>query len=357
MHPTQTHSIHRQSLCTACAILLLLIPLHAGAESLFSRASRGFSNFFMGCDTTYITPQKYHITTQAELSYWHDYYSIRSSETRNRMAIESVPSLVFGGYIYYSILGFGLSWNLNDLGKPHGETNGTSMRRSLSIHTARLFAEIFTYTSGKTARITHLTDFDFSNRDKSFSGLNSKLFGLQAFYIFNNRRYSWPAAYGENAVQRKSQGSWTLGFQYNHQAITLNEKELPDYLKDVIDSTLVFRRVDYNDYSVSVGYAYNWVLGRNLLLAVSLQPSIGYRRSNIEEADLTHNVLNNISTDLTTRASFFWNNTKYFSGIMLEMHTYSYRRDTFGLTNTYGTLKFVFGFNFFRKSQPATKHM
>lgn len=332
--------------------MFMLLPLSAGAEGRLAKVVDGVTQFFMGCDTAYVTPQQYHITTQGELSYWHDFYHLRSRETGNNMVIESVPSMVLGGYFYYGILGLGLSWNLNDLGKPDGETNGTSMRRSLSLHTARLFAEVFTYSSGKTARITHLTDFDFSGRDRSFSGLNSRLFGLHAFYIFNNRRFSWPAAFGENAVQRRSQGSFTLGFQYNKQAVTFNARELPDYLREDIDPTLLFHRVDYSDYSLSIGYAYNCVLGRNLLLAIAVEPSLGYRRSNIEEADFTHDILNNVSTDLVGRASFFWNNTKLFAGAILELHTYSYRRNTFGLTNTYGTLKFVCGFNCMRKRHP-----
>lgn len=322
---------------------------NAEARSFFSRFAEGWAKFFMSCDTTYITPQKYNITIQSELSYWHDYYNIRSSETGKRMVIESEPSMVLGGYVFYSILGFGLSWNLNDIGKPNGQTNGTSIRKGFSLHTARLFAEVFTYSSGKTARITHLSDFDFKDRDRSFSGLDSKVFGVHAFYIFNNRKFSWPAAFGENAVQRKSCGSWTLGFQYNKQDITLNDKELPDYLVNKVDQSLLFRKVNYSDYSISVGYAFNWVIGRNLLLAIAAQPSIGYRRSNIEGSDFSHNILNNVSTDLTTRASFFWNNTHLFSGLILELHTYSYRQNTFGLTNTYGTLKFVFGFNCWRK--------
>jgi hypothetical protein len=320
--------------------------------SAFSRFLTGFTNFFMGCDTNYVTPQKYQFTAQAELSYWHDYYRIRSSESQNRMTIQSVPSLVLGGYLYYGFLGYGISWNLNDIGKPNGQTNGTSMRQAISINTARIFAEAFLYRSGKTARITHLTDFDFKGKDNSFSGLDSKLFGLQAFYIFNNRKFSWPAAFGENAVQRRSCGSWNLGFQYNHQSITFNDAELPEYLVSTIDTTLLFNGVDYNDYSISIGYSFNWVVRRNLLLAISLQPSIGYRRSNIEEADFTHDILNNVSTDLTTRASVIWNNTKFFSGLILELHTYSYRKSKFGLTNTYGTLKFVLGFNFLKKKPP-----
>lgn len=321
-------------------------------RSLLTRVIDGFSNFFMGCDTTYVTPQKYQFTAQMELSYWHDYYFIRSSQTDNTMTIQSDPSAILGGYVYYSILGYGVTWNLNDLGIPAGKTNGTSMRRTLTIHTAKIFAELYQFNSGKGAEIRYITDMPLSDKDRSFSGLDSRCNGINAMYIFNNRHFSWPAAFGENAVQRKSCGSWSVGFQYNHQRVTFDKDALSEELSQKIDSTLLFHKVNYHDYNVSVGYNYNWVLRRNLTLAVSVMPNIGYRRSNITEAqEDRHSILNNISTDLNLRMSLFWNNTKVFNGLMFEAHTYSYRTDKLGLTNTYGTIKYVLGFNFLRKPQ------
>jgi hypothetical protein len=173
--------------------------------------------------------------------------------------------------------------------------------------------------------------------------------------MFNNRHFSWPAAFGANAVQRKSCGSWSVGFQYNHQSISFDKEELPDYIKEDIDSTLLFNHVNYQDYSVSVGYNYNCVLGRNILFAISFIPSIGYRRSNITEGlDLKNLTLNNLSTDLNLRMSLFWNNTRMFSGLIFEAHTYDYRKDKFGLTNTYGTLKYLLGVNFWKKPRLKT---
>lgn len=317
------------------------------------RMIESVSNFFMGCDTTYVTPQKYQFTAQMELSYWHDYYFLRSSETRNTMVIQSDPSVILGGYLYYSILGYGIVWNMNDLGIPAGKTNGTSMRQSLVVHTAKFFGEYYSFNSGKGAEIRSVSDIDLRGKDRTFHGLDSRCNGFNIVYLFNNRHFSWPAAFGANAVQRKSCGSWSIGFQYNHQKISLDADALPDYLKTNIDSTLLFSKVNYNDYSLSVGYNYNCVLGRNVLFAVSLMPNIGYRRSNITEAqEEKHSILNNISTDINLRMSLFWNNTRLFSGLIFETHTYSYRKDKFGLTNTYGTLKYMLGFNFWRKPQP-----
>lgn len=315
-----------------------------------TRVIDGVSEFLMGCDTTYVTPQQYQFTTQMEVSYWHDYYFMRSSETNNTMVIQSDPSVILGGFVYFGPFGYGAVWNMNDLGIKAGKTNGTSLRQSFVIHTAKIFAEYYMFNSGKGAEISSVSGIDLRGKDRAFHGLDSRCNGLSAVYMFNNRHFSWPAAFGANAVQRKSCGSWSVGFQYNHQAISFNKYELPAYLQEEIDSTLLFSHVNYSDYSVSVGYNYNCVLGRNVLFAVSLMPGIGYRRSNITEAqEVKHSIFNSISTDLNLRMSFFWNNTKIFSGLILETHTYDYRKNKFGLTNTYGTLKYLLGFNFWKK--------
>lgn len=323
--------------------------------SLVSRVMTGVENFFMGCDTNYVTPQKYNLTTQLELSLWHDYYFLRSSQTGNTMVIQSDPSVILGGYVYYSIFGYGAVWNLNDIGIKAGKTNGTSLRQSLVIHTAKIFAEFYTFNSGKGAEIRSVSGIETKGKDRTFHGLDSRCDGFSAVYMFNNRHFSWPAAFGANAVQRKSCGSWSVGFQYNHQSISFDKEELPDYIKEDIDSTLLFNHVNYQDYSVSVGYNYNCVLGRNILFAISFIPNIGYRRSNITEGlDLKNLTLNNLSTDLNLRMSLFWNNTRMFSGFIFEAHTYDYRKDKFGLTNTYGTLKYLLGVNFWKKPRLKT---
>lgn len=315
----------------------------------FMRLFNNVNAFFLDSDTTYSVRQPYWFTAQTELSYWHDFYRISSSETQNSMTIQSEPSLVAGGYLYFSILGYGLSYNLNDIGKTDGEMNGTSIRQSLVLNTNKFFGEYYTFNSGKMARITRVGELEMPRDGYAFKGLSSRCNGLSAMYIFNNRKYSWPAAFESSAIQKKSCGTWSIGFQYNHQNVKFNDEELPNELVGKIDSTLLFNEVNYYDYSVNFGYSYNWVLKRNCLFAISLLPSLGYRRSNITEAMLNHSILNNMSTDLNIHSSLTWNNNKYFTSLRLDLHTYSYRRDKFGLTNTYGTLKFVAGCNFLGK--------
>ena len=350
-------SVTMQAIETEDSVRIDTLPLGKRVMNTVFKSADAVTNFFMGCDTNYVTPQKYEFTAQAELSYWHDFYRMSSSEsgTSKQMTLHSGNPLVLGGYVYWSIFGYGHSVNLGDIGKPQGETNGTGHRNVFVLNTARIIAEIYTFKSGKSAEFTSITDVDLEGQNRKFTGLNSRCFGIDAQYIFNHRRYSWPAAFGENAVQRKSQGSWKLGFSYNHVTIGFNRNELSPYIAQRIDTTLLFSKVSYKDYAVSIGYGYNWAFRHNCILAVSILPSIGYRQSDITEHDMDKSILRNVSTDIFFRTSLFWNNTKYFTGFVFDVHTYAYRRNKFSLTNAYGTVKYIVGFDFLKKKQYKQK--
>ena len=323
-------------------------------KSFLKKAGQAFDavgEFLNGCDSTYITPQLYEFTTQLELSTWRDFYHMRSSITKNSMDIQSHYSTILGGYVYWNIFGFGYQWNLSDVGVRTGPNNSIGLRRTFVINTGRFFFEYFLFNSGRTANITKVSGLDLKNLDTRFTGLSSKCTGLTIDYIFNHRHYSWPAAFGQSSVQRKNSGSFKLGFTWNHQRIKLDRSQLPLDISEKMDTTLLFNKVDYVDWAVSFGYGYNLVLRRNCLFAISLLPSLGYRGTDIQENERHHFSVRNISTDLVTRASLVWNNTKTFTGLMFELHTYSYRDKSFGLTNNYGMLKLVVGMNFVKKKE------
>ena len=67
-------------------------------------------------------------------------------------------------------------------------------------------------------------------------------------------------------------------------------------------------------------------------------------------------VLRRISTDVFFRTSLFWNNTKYFTGFVVDLHSYAYRERKFSLTNAYGTVKYIVGFDFLKKKQYKQKN-
>ena len=117
---------------------------------------------------------------------------------------------------------------------------------------------------------------------------------MNVYYIFNHKRFSYPAAYGQSTVQKKSCGTWKLGFIYSHQALDFDYSRLPSSLITGgnngvgLYDELKFNEINYYDYSINFGYAYNWVFAPNLLCSVSIAPAVGYKFAKGESFESRH---------------------------------------------------------------------
>ena len=50
------------------------------------------------------------------------------------------------------------------------------------------------------------------------------------------------------------------GFSYSQHNISFDYDKLPTEMRDQLHNALLFKKVKYSDYSINVGYGYNWVL-------------------------------------------------------------------------------------------------
>ena len=100
------------------------------------------------------------------------------------------------------------------------------------------------------------------------------------------------------------------------------------------------------------GYGYNWVFRKNWVANLSLLPGIGFKKAKIDDAEYDdRHWIKDINFDLITRAGVTYNNSKYFVGASLVMHTYDYRKTNLSVTNSFGTLRVYAGFNFWKKRE------
>jgi hypothetical protein len=190
----------------------------------------------------------------------------------------------------------------------------------------------------------------------TFKGLDTYTISLNAYYVFNHRHFSYPAAFAQSTVQRKSCGSWILGFRFDKQKIKFDYTKLPTSLikdnngESIIFDELKLSKIDYRNYSLSAGYAYNWVFAKNWVSNLSLLPGIGFKKSRIDDKDFKNESwIKDINFDFITRAAIVYNNAKYFVGASLVLHTYDYRKPNLSVTNSFGTLRIYAGFNFWPK--------
>lgn len=91
-----------------------------------------------------------------------------------------------------------------------------------------------------------------------------RMLNITGYYAFNHRRFSYPAAFTQSYIQKRSAGSWLLGCTFQSGRIKETD-DAPDELNNT--------RLSMNCFAIGGGYGYNFVV-RKWLFHASLQPSL-----------------------------------------------------------------------------------
>lgn len=97
--------------------------------------------------------------------------------------------------------------------------------------------------------------------------LTLKTLNVNAFYTFNNRRFSYPAPFTQSYIQQRSAGSFLLAVSGQGQKGTLHGEEL------TINEQAVMLQFKMTNIGIGGGYAYNYVPHRGWLLHISAMPT------------------------------------------------------------------------------------
>lgn len=102
--------------------------------------------------------------------------------------------------------------------------------------------------------------------------LTMKMMNITGFYIFNHRRFSYPAAFSQSYIQRRSAGSWMAGFSFMGGSVNTSD----DAQAGSHELHLKVRNI-----ALGGGYGYNLVC-RKWLFHLSAMPTfIVYNYNNI----------------------------------------------------------------------------
>ena len=92
------------------------------------------------------------------------------------------------------------------------------------------------------------------------------------YYMFNGKKFSYAAAYDQSVFQKRSAGSLMAGLMYNYTRIDYSSDPNGDlvYLMEGLGKVKLWQG------SAGVGYAYNWVPARGLLVNVMFMPMLTF---------------------------------------------------------------------------------
>ena len=304
-------------------------------------------------DTNYISPNLYNLAFMLEHSTWYEHYQLGTNQNNLIQKLNFSPNLgtKMGIYFGWRWIFLGYTFDVEDL---FGENKNKPKKKemSLNIYSSKFGMDLYYRKTGSDFKLRSQEGFNLDEQIKNiqFDGLQSNIIGLNAYWIFNHKKFSYPAAYSQSTNQRKSAGSFLAGFSYSRHKILFNHNKLPDPMKENLNPQLQFNKIKYSDYSLGFGYGYNWVFAKNWVSNLSLLPGIGFKKSKIDDNDFKdEHWIKDINFDLITRAAVVYNNSKYFAGASLVMHTYDYRKPNLSVTNSFGTLRIYAGFNFWKR--------
>lgn len=327
---------------------------HAG--SIVYRFIKSFDDY----DTTYISPNYYNFTAMGQNTNFFQTYKLMGRDAEGNVqsiSTKPAPNVKVGPYFGWRWIFLGYTFDIT-----HPRALGKSSEFNFSLYSSMLGCDFVYIKNSGDFRLRRTEGFEgVENKafyNYPFTGLDASTTSFSAYYVFNHRHFSYPAAYNQSTVQRKSCGSVMLGLGFSKQHISFDYHKLPSVLigeegDEKIVEELKFSSIDYNYYYASVGYAYNWVFARNWLLGVSVMPSVGIRKAKGEKIKGNEVFLDlkNFSFDCTSRFGLVWNNAHWFAGGSFISHLYAYRKNRLSLTNSVNFANIYVGFFFNRKKE------
>ena len=285
---------------------------------------------FSSIDTAYIEPQHYNWSAMIQNTNTFESYHLRN-KNGHEYFFSPDPSYKLGPYFGWRWVFLGYTVDLVHLG-----ASDKKQDFNLSLYSNQIGVDLFYRKSGNDYHIAGIDlgkEFDTSAmKNVDFKELSSYIKGFNLYYIFNHRKFSYPAAYAQSTRQKRSCGSAIAGIGYTKHSLDINWTALKDLATSrlstevvaELDSAMAFSNIDYSAYNVSGGYAYNWVFARNFLFDISVQACLAYKRATNEVK----------SANLKNFLDFDFRNLNV-DGVVRS-----------ATNNIFGSLYFYVGFNF-----------
>ena len=169
-----------------------------------------------------------------------------------------------------------------------------------------------------------------------------KIVNLAGYYTFNHRHFSYPAAFTQSYIQRRSAGSWLAGISYQGGSIKTSD-QLKARKPDAADMS-----IEIGHIGIGGGYGYNWVLGKKKewLLHFSMLPTVVvYNRNKITingvRKEAEHMRVNMLFNE---RVAIIYNfSPRYFAGTTAVLNNSVFKDDNVTINQNKWRVRAFFG--------------
>lgn len=203
--------------------------------------------------------------------------------TNNKQSIKLSPlgrtSLGFG--FNYKWLGLGIAFGLPasaEQERIYGKTSRFDFQ--LNIYSKKFVVDAFAQQYNglyieNPRELTLWNQEEFPQRDS----MQTNSVGVAGFYVFNNKKLSYKAAYVRNAIQKKSAGSFLLGGYYNIDYAGFDQGAtsffVPHYFPQEVKDTFTVNTYQSINAGITFGYTYTFVFWKHWFINLTFMPGLG----------------------------------------------------------------------------------
>lgn len=244
-------------------------------------------------DTNYVASYKNQLTSRLYTS--RKYTGLKIRDLEKNATLQYSPNdrlnLGFGATFGAFTLNIGINFPfVNDDDDKFGRTDYLDLQSHLIFR--KFIAEVY-YSTTKGYYISNpnevLLDYEDSEVFPQRRDILAIDLGASAYYIFNNKRFSYRAAFNQDERQLKSAGSFLAGAgifstYFQGDSVIIPENIYPsDFFGEV-----KLKRSRFSNISFSAGYAYNLIFLKNMFIVGSIIAGPGFGNSKIftEENDM-----------------------------------------------------------------------
>lgn len=255
-------------------------------------------------DTLYIQRPKQNWTIRTRLN---------ATQWKLRSVRHDGASSVFESNMKYTIslgVGYrgimlGLSINPSKLSGKNSDTE-----YGLVSYGNRFGGEVFFHHSKNFNAKSRFGDFQVDASD----GIDYlSMFNASGYYVFNAKRFSYPAAFCQSYIQRRSAGSWLLGMDAFYAE---------GHVKPIPEVGIADTRLQMFMFGIGAGYGYNFVLPHRWLIHLSAVPTVVIAQHNTMTVDGHKERMKYRFPELLSacRFSVVHSFNRYFVGVTATFH-------------------------------------
>jgi hypothetical protein len=159
---------------------------------------------------------------------------------------------------------------------------------------------------------------DFVDWDKDYypqlPDMQTVSIGVSVFYIFNNKKFSYKAAFVRTQVQKKSAGSLTAGLFGTYDEVTTEKGFKPSEFPDSIWANFDLKAYRYFATGFNIGYTYTWVISKKFFLNLAGIPGFGYKNIRLNNSSGESSYKDDPHAQLLLRGALGFESRKVYAG-------------------------------------------